>query len=223
MQYTEICIVGGGPGGACAALALAELGIPCVLLDKAVFPRDKVGGDVLPGIILRALHEIRPGLVPKFANHPRLMEIKGTELFAPNGRKITVDYRNISIGEFEDTVSCFSAPRKVFDELLIEQVRAAPLIRFEEGRPVHRVSRTKDGLILTDKPGSFAIHTKLLIVANGAGSSLSRQLTGFKVSARHRGVGLRAYFRQVDFPDHPRYARLFFTEDILPGIFYMTP
>ncbi|MEN8208066.1 MAG: geranylgeranyl reductase family protein [Candidatus Fermentibacteria bacterium] len=40
-------IVGGGPAGASCAWKLAAAGIPCILIDKAVFPRDKVCGGVL--------------------------------------------------------------------------------------------------------------------------------------------------------------------------------
>ncbi|HHG85370.1 MAG TPA: FAD-binding protein, partial [Bacteroidetes bacterium] len=44
---TEVCIIGAGPGGTTAALALAKRGIPSLLVDRAVFPRDKICGDAL--------------------------------------------------------------------------------------------------------------------------------------------------------------------------------
>ena len=44
MIKTKVCIVGAGPGGAATALKLSYLGIECVLVDKAVFPRDKICG-----------------------------------------------------------------------------------------------------------------------------------------------------------------------------------
>ncbi|MCD4700436.1 MAG: FAD-dependent monooxygenase [Candidatus Aegiribacteria sp.] len=40
-------IVGGGPAGASCAWKLASTGVQCCLIDKAVFPRDKVCGGVL--------------------------------------------------------------------------------------------------------------------------------------------------------------------------------
>ena len=40
-------IVGGGPACASCAWKLASAGIPCILIDKAVFPRDKVCGGAL--------------------------------------------------------------------------------------------------------------------------------------------------------------------------------
>lgn len=40
-------IVGGGPAGASCAWKLASAGFPCILIDKALFPRDKVCGGAL--------------------------------------------------------------------------------------------------------------------------------------------------------------------------------
>jgi menaquinone-9 beta-reductase len=62
MQQHNICILGAGPGGASAALHLANKGIPCVLIDKAVFPRDKVCGDALSGKVVSELKRISPDL-----------------------------------------------------------------------------------------------------------------------------------------------------------------
>ncbi|UOQ76354.1 FAD-dependent oxidoreductase [Hymenobacter sp. 5516J-16] len=38
---TDICILGAGPGGATAALHLANAGYRCLLLDRASFPATK--------------------------------------------------------------------------------------------------------------------------------------------------------------------------------------
>jgi flavin-dependent dehydrogenase len=59
---TKVCIIGAGPGGATAALQLAQLGIECIVVDKAVFPRDKVCGDGLSGKVLTLLERIDKGI-----------------------------------------------------------------------------------------------------------------------------------------------------------------
>ena len=43
----DVLVVGSGPGGSFAALALAGQGARVALLDKAVFPRDKACGDLV--------------------------------------------------------------------------------------------------------------------------------------------------------------------------------
>jgi flavin-dependent dehydrogenase len=45
-----VAIVGGGPAGAACATLCAQAGLRTLVLEKAVFPRDKVCGDcVNPG------------------------------------------------------------------------------------------------------------------------------------------------------------------------------
>ena len=53
-ELADVVVVGAGPGGSAAAIALlrAEPGLQVVLADKAGFPRDKCCGDGLgPGVV----------------------------------------------------------------------------------------------------------------------------------------------------------------------------
>ncbi|MCS5652743.1 MAG: FAD-binding protein, partial [Candidatus Marinimicrobia bacterium] len=45
----DAIIVGAGPAGTTAALYAHRLGLQCILLDKSIFPRDKICGDALSG------------------------------------------------------------------------------------------------------------------------------------------------------------------------------
>lgn len=59
MKY-DVVIVGAGPAGSTAAKYLAEKGIPVVLIDKAMFPRDKPCGGGLPTRVQKRFPYIRP-------------------------------------------------------------------------------------------------------------------------------------------------------------------
>jgi flavin-dependent dehydrogenase len=52
MDSCDILIVGGGPAGSSCAWALRDSGLDVAILDKEVFPRDKVcGGWITPGVL----------------------------------------------------------------------------------------------------------------------------------------------------------------------------
>ncbi len=60
---TKICIVGAGTAGATTSIFLAKMGIPHMIVDAAIFPRDKICGDGLDLNVVRVLNHIDPDLV----------------------------------------------------------------------------------------------------------------------------------------------------------------
>ena len=54
----DVIIVGAGPAGTTAALFAKKNNLNCILLDKAIFPRDKVCGDALSGKSVRIMNEL---------------------------------------------------------------------------------------------------------------------------------------------------------------------
>ncbi|MFT4289478.1 geranylgeranyl reductase family protein [Nocardioides sp.] len=65
---TDVLVVGAGPAGSAAAAWLARAGVEVLLVDMAVFPRDKTCGD---GLTPRAIHELsRLGLEDWLRAHP---------------------------------------------------------------------------------------------------------------------------------------------------------
>ena len=54
----DVIIVGAGPAGATAALYAERNNLNCIVLDKAIFPRDKICGDALSGKSVRIMEEL---------------------------------------------------------------------------------------------------------------------------------------------------------------------
>src|SRR5690606_348612 len=89
---TDVCIIGGGPGGCSAALALARHGVPVTVLEKAVFPRHKVCGDALSGKVMRTLERLDPALAAEVKAEADAMPSWGVTFVAPGGKALRVPF-----------------------------------------------------------------------------------------------------------------------------------
>ena len=69
MRFTdiqaEVLIAGAGPAGASTSLFLSKHKIHHIILDKAVFPRDKICGDALSGKVVHVLNKLDPSYIPE--------------------------------------------------------------------------------------------------------------------------------------------------------------
>src|SRR3954468_7271349 len=105
---SPIVIIGAGPGGAAAAIALAQRGVRgVVLLDKDAFPRDKTCGSGLSPNALTALDELGVGAEVRRLGYA----VSGLRLVTPGNREIHLESEQAAIVLL----------RKHFDNLLVER------------------------------------------------------------------------------------------------------
>jgi menaquinone-9 beta-reductase len=222
MHHHDICILGAGPGGASAALHLANKGISCLLLDKAIFPRDKVCGDALSGKVVSELRRISPNLLTGLSMHEAQLPSWGIHFVSPAGHKLSVPFR-YNYNPVDDTPSGYISKRIDFDDFLIEEVRRRPEITFLEGVDIAQIARTAQGFTLADKSGEHQLSAQLLIAANGAHSAFARHQAGMAQEPEHYCAGLRAYYKNVAGLDRDNFIELHFLKDFLPGYFWVFP
>ena len=218
--YSDICIVGAGPAGAAAALYLHYRNQSCVLIDKAVFPRDKICGDALSEKVLTILNRIDPSLEQRFYQKVKKSDVWGMRLVAPNGCAIDLPMKP---GYNKHTELCrgFVSKRSEFDNFLIDEVRNSQNIDFYEGYEIHDIEKTQEGFKLYDKRKKLVVHTDLLLMANGAQSRFSRLYANMTKDEKHLCVGVRAYFKNIKGFHPDGFIELNFMDSLAPGYFWL--
>ncbi|MBS1548118.1 MAG: geranylgeranyl reductase family protein [Bacteroidetes bacterium] len=229
--YADVCIIGAGPGGCAAALQLASCGVQSLLIDKAVFPRDKVCGDALSGKVVRSLERLNPALAAELRKHAQLMPSWGVTFTAPNGRSLRVPFsRETGVGEAPGAI----LPRLDFDHFMLQAVKRDGRVRVLECMQAKTYSRTARGWEIsvvdaqpTPRPTNYepppAIHCQLLIDASGANSAFSRQIAGIPMDPRHHCAGVRAYYQGITGLDPQGFIELIFLKELLPGYLWIFP
>ncbi|GAB3822809.1 hypothetical protein GCM10028895_28220 [Pontibacter rugosus] len=153
MYKTDICILGAGPGGATAALHLANKGIPSLLIDKAAFPRDKICGDALSGKVVNELRRIAPELPELLGTQQEALPSWGIHFISPGGHKLSVPFLQ-NYNAAKDVPAGYISKRIYFDNFLVEQVRQRPEIELWENVEMTKYEREEDGsFILRNKQG----------------------------------------------------------------------
>ena len=83
----DAIVVGGGPGGSSAAAFLAMKGAKVLLLEKAIYPRDKTCGDAVGGKSLKHVEQLGVKHIIEETPHFR---VDGIIFGAPNGKEVKI-------------------------------------------------------------------------------------------------------------------------------------
>ncbi len=173
MQRCDALIVGGGPAGSSCAWALHRLGLDIVLLDKAVFPRDKIcGGWITPPVVQALDIDLRD-----YARGRTLQPIMGFQTGLMGGNEIRTDYaRTVSYG----------IRRCEFDDYLLRRSGA----RLRLGEALRSLRRHGQAWIVNE-----AVGTPLVIGAGGHFCPVARHL-GARLGRQEPAVTAQ----EVEFP-----------------------
>lgn len=222
MEQIDICIIGAGPGGAGAALKLSYLGIPCVLLDKAQFPRDKICGDAISGKITTLLGRLDPDMLQRFRSKTENIDVWGIRFIPPNGRTLDLPFQ-VGYDKTKSDSPGYVSKRLDFDNFLIDEVNQRDNIDFRENIDITEYTKTSNGWEIKDKSGSVHIHAKILLVADGAHSRFSRLIAGHEKENAHHAAAVRAYYDGVTGFHEDNYIELHFLPELNPGYFWIFP
>jgi menaquinone-9 beta-reductase len=225
MLQTGVCIIGAGPAGAAAALQLAQIGVECIIVDKCVFPRDKVCGDGLSGKVITALNRINPEIGERLKGAGFKANSWGVTFVSPSRHSLEVghrpDYSSNDAGHTESPIA-YVCKRFDFDNFLVDEVKRRPEIKCFEGVAIDGYELGEDGYVVSG-PGGFRVKAQLLIVANGAYSAFTKEVAGIAMEPKHYIAGVRAYYKNVSFTNADNFIELHFLKGLVPGYFWFFP
>lgn len=209
----DVLVIGAGPAGAAAAITLARAGREVMLVDKAVFPRDKCCGDGLTTLALREL----AGLGLDHTAVPDWFVVDGAVLRAPSGREVTVPLPR-DAGTYAAV-----APRRQLDAALADRA-AAEGVTVRGGLAFDALDDDDDHVVvrLTTDDGAVGITARYVIAADGMWSPVRKALGLTPPGYLGEWHAFRQYVRNVDGPASERLI-VWFDRDVLPGYLWSFP
>lgn len=195
---TDVIVVGGGPSGSVCAARLARFGLSVIVLEKATFPRFRLGESLLPRS-LATLTEI--GVLD--AVRERFIEKHGARFHDDiQGRKERFGFASAWKPEFDHA---FQVPRDEFDALLLAHARASGadvrhrwtaerIVKDEHGRAI--------GVDVVD-PGRRRVRLNARFVVDASGRDL---LTARSAGSTTKIDGLDQTALYAHFEGVPRQA-----------------
>ena len=158
MKEVDVLIAGAGPAGSTCAYLLQQAGHPCLLVDPAEFPRDKIcGGGLTPrgwAILDRLFPKLQYDYLPVHWAH---LYIDGK-------------YR----GKYNMVKEIRVVRRKAFDKLLLDQYLNAGGTLVKDR--VREIREQEDGRIEVTLQSGETVHCRYLVGADGANSRVRQYL-----------------------------------------------
>ena len=156
---SSVVIIGAGPGGASAAVALAQRGVrDVVLLDKDDFPRDKTCGSGLSPNAVALLGTLGLEAEVRRLGYP----IHGLRVVTPGGREIRLASEEAAIVLL----------RKHFDNLLVERAKGLG-VDFRPGFHANAIVREGGRAVGVRSRDGHVVRAEWVMCADGAHSIFS--------------------------------------------------
>ena len=209
----DVIVVGAGPGGSAAAALMAREGLRTLLVDKAAFPRDKVCGDAVSGKSMGVMRRL--GMEDRIASLP-YTPIHGVTFSSPGGAELSIPFRT-------EGLPGFVCKRKTFDDAVYRTAVAAG-VEIRELCEMRRLLTSGGRIVgagLRQNGKHLDAEAKIVVGADGAYSTVARELGLSQLRPQHYVAGLRSYYEGMSDVGRPGFIELHFVAEVLPGYFWI--
>jgi geranylgeranyl reductase family protein len=223
-QYTtDVLIAGAGPGGASTSIFLTKEKINHIIIDKAVFPRDKICGDALSGKSVGMLKRITPAWQDYFlADKNKAIVCTGIQFISPSNAALNVPFLLNDNGK-QDPPG-FVSRRIDFDNTLAGLI-GSPYATWFNQTILEDIEEKEDGLLATvnQRGERKRIFTRLIVGAEGRSSIVAKKMANQKMDPEHYSAGIRGYYKNVGGMHAQNYIELHFLKEFQPGYLWIFP
>lgn len=208
----DVVICGAGPAGSTCAMALINSGLSVALIDKDVFPRNKVCGDAVAAYAGKVLKSIHSDFEIAFKKFEKRYPVNTYRIFGPRGNYVDVTSHEYGM----------IAKRVDWDHFLFELAASQSHVTCLMDTAAQDILVDQSRHIVSVTTNREVIETKLVIGCDGAHSIVSKKLAGRSMDPHHHSAAVRAYFSNVSGIASQTF-ELHFIKDILPGYFWIFP
>lgn len=212
MSIYDVAIIGAGPAGCAAALALRSSGLKVALIDRATFPRDKTCGDTLPGYTFKYVNELIPESSGAFDQLDKKRVLKSSRVYFWGKKVLTKKW----------SLPAVNSSRIEFDNYLFSAVQTTTKTHVAEECKVSKAIRKKDHIELISSKEEILFKCKTVLLATGANAELRDNLLHHPISKNGYGAAVSQYYSDVDISSDQNH---FFLPRRLkePGYFWIFP
>lgn len=210
-SHYDIIIAGAGPAGTGCALALKNSGLKVLVVDKNLFPRDKICGDAIPNTVPKALRMLDERYLHELRAFPEKVIIDSCKVVAPSGKEVTLQFK----------LEGYASTRVAFDSFMVELAKRESGATFITGTGVKDVEQ-KDQVMSVTTENNDHYTCSMIIGCDGAQSVVNKKLTSTKVDHRHYIGAVRCYYRNVSGTS-PNTMEIHLVKGFMPGYFWIFP
>ena len=228
----DAIVVGGGPGGSAAAGYLAIENKKVLLIEKDVWPRDKICGDAVGG---KSLSHVKALGVKEILESTPHFRVTGIKFSSPNGKEVRVALPEEDVQKLE---AGYSLPREQFDYLLFrntqELVRNAGGHVIQDGEVRQVILKDDQAIGVQVRIGGrngevISYFSEEIIGAAGYRCPVAKTLVEKihdekMLDRRHYCGGYREYWENVKGCEgNVGDIEIHFVDTVIPGYFWLFP